>query len=103
MTQSTDGREEFHDHFRLSITKALGAQLAEALEGLGSVELSERNLAALEERPGVYQLYGDDRGIVETVDGAGLGIGLFGAGELVRRFSPSEGRARVGLGTCPGG
>lgn len=57
MTQSTDGPEEFHDHFRLSITKALGDQLAEALERLGSAELSERNLAALEERPGVYQLY----------------------------------------------
>ncbi|MCZ9354889.1 GIY-YIG nuclease family protein [Streptomyces sp. IPPR8] len=57
MTQSTDGRREFHDHFRLSITKALGDQLAEALERLGSAELSEPNLAALEERPGVYQLY----------------------------------------------
>ncbi|MFF5050098.1 GIY-YIG nuclease family protein [[Kitasatospora] papulosa] len=57
MTQSTDGRREFHDHFRLSITKALGDQLAEALGRLGSAELSEWNLAALEERPGVYQLY----------------------------------------------
>ncbi|MEU9981665.1 Eco29kI family restriction endonuclease [Streptomyces sp. NPDC050856] len=57
MRQSMDGCGEFHDHFRLSITKALGDQLAEALERLESAELSERNLAALEERPGVYQLY----------------------------------------------
>jgi hypothetical protein len=55
MTQSTDGPEEFHDHFRPSITKTLEGQLAEALERLGSAELSERNLAALEERPGVYR------------------------------------------------
>lgn len=58
MMQSTDGRREFHDHLRLSITKALGDQLAEALaRKLGSAELSEPNLAALEERPGVYHLY----------------------------------------------
>ncbi|MFE2277409.1 GIY-YIG nuclease family protein [Streptomyces sp. NPDC059454] len=52
-----DGRGEFHDDFRLSITRALGDQLAKALNNLGTAQLSEENLAKLEERPGVYQLY----------------------------------------------
>ncbi|GAA3617952.1 hypothetical protein GCM10022267_00210 [Lentzea roselyniae] len=47
----------FHDHFRLSITKALGDQLSVALTRLGRAPLSDEYLADLDERPGVYQLY----------------------------------------------
>ncbi|KOV89035.1 GIY-YIG nuclease family protein [Nocardia sp. NRRL S-836] len=52
-----EGRGAYHDTFRLSITKALGDQLAEALKGLDHAPLTEECLAAVEERPGVYQLY----------------------------------------------
>lgn len=52
-----DGRGPYHDDFRLSITKALGDQLAAALEKLGRAPLDEQHLKALDERPGVYQLY----------------------------------------------
>src|SRR5689334_4898102 len=52
-----DGRGTYHDDFRLSITKALGDQLAAALEKLGRAPLDEQHLKALDERPGVYQLY----------------------------------------------
>jgi hypothetical protein len=59
MTQEPrhDGRGIYHDDFRLSITKALGDQLADALSRLGPVPLTEENLSRLDERPGVYQLY----------------------------------------------
>lgn len=59
MTQParSDGRGTYHDDFRLSITKALGDQLAHALTALGRAPLAEQYLASLEERPGVYQLY----------------------------------------------
>jgi hypothetical protein len=59
MTQAAgpDGRGIYHDDFRLSITKALGDQLAAALEKLGRAPLDEEHLKALDERPGVYQLY----------------------------------------------
>jgi Eco29kI-like restriction endonuclease len=59
MTQmaSSDGRGTYHDDFRLSITKALGDQLAHALVRLGRAPLAEQCLASLDERPGVYQLY----------------------------------------------
>ncbi|MER6842489.1 GIY-YIG nuclease family protein [Streptomyces platensis] len=59
MTQAarSDGRGTFHDDFRLSITKALGDQLAQALTHLGRAPLAEQYLASLDERPGVYQLY----------------------------------------------
>ncbi|MFG2182099.1 GIY-YIG nuclease family protein [Streptomyces abikoensis] len=62
MTESSGagGRGVFHDDFRLSITKALGDQLAEALTTLGRAPLNEENLSKLEERPGVYQLYVND-------------------------------------------
>lgn len=56
-SSGADGRGVFHDDFRLSITKALGDQLAQALRSLGRAPLSEESLAKLEERPGVYQLY----------------------------------------------
>ncbi|MCO6009262.1 Eco29kI family restriction endonuclease [Actinoallomurus purpureus] len=51
------GRGTYHDDFRLSITKALGDQLAQALTHLGRAPLAEQYLASLAERPGVYQLY----------------------------------------------
>ncbi|RSM81365.1 restriction endonuclease [Amycolatopsis sp. WAC 01375] len=59
MTQAarSSGRGAYHDDFRLSITKALGDQLAVALDGLGRAPLTGVSLAALDERPGVYQLY----------------------------------------------
>ncbi|MGW0432342.1 GIY-YIG nuclease family protein [Micromonospora sp. NPDC003197] len=46
--------------FRLSITRALGDQLAESLEKLTPAPLDLASIAALAPRPGVYQLYEDD-------------------------------------------
>jgi hypothetical protein len=62
MTQAarSDGRGDYHDDFRLSITKALGDQLANALSHLGRAPLTEESLMLLDERPGVYQLYLDE-------------------------------------------
>ncbi|MGY3843978.1 GIY-YIG nuclease family protein [Streptomyces hydrogenans] len=59
MTQAAgpDCRGTYHNDFRLSITKALGDQLAQALTYLGRAPLAEQYLASLDERPGVYQLY----------------------------------------------
>ncbi|MFX4294900.1 GIY-YIG nuclease family protein [Streptomyces bohaiensis] len=59
MTQAarSDGRGTYHDDFRLSITRALGDQLAQALTHLGRAPLAEQYLASLDERPGVYRLY----------------------------------------------
>ncbi|MFF3832550.1 Eco29kI family restriction endonuclease [Streptomyces sp. NPDC002458] len=60
---------QFSDQFQLSITRALGDQLAEALEGLDPTLLTKPNLAKLEEqavaknlpsRSGVYQLFRGD-------------------------------------------
>ncbi|MFD4433954.1 GIY-YIG nuclease family protein [Nocardia sp. NPDC058497] len=49
-----------HSDFRLSITKALGDQLAAALATLVAIPLTEENLnEGVDERPGVYQLYLD--------------------------------------------
>ncbi|MFD0272678.1 Eco29kI family restriction endonuclease [Kitasatospora sp. NPDC059646] len=61
MTQAArrNGRGTYHDDFRLSITKALGDQLADALSHLGRAPLADENLAQLDDRPGVYQLYLD--------------------------------------------
>lgn len=53
----TYGRGTYHDDFRLSITKALGDQLARALTQLGRAPLDKQYILELEERPGVYQLY----------------------------------------------
>ncbi|MFD7508584.1 GIY-YIG nuclease family protein [Streptomyces sp. NPDC059853] len=59
----------FSSQFRLSITKALGDQLAEALSSLDRAPLTRQNLDLLEEqaeserlssRSGVYQLYRGD-------------------------------------------
>ncbi|MEV7218078.1 Eco29kI family restriction endonuclease [Kitasatospora cineracea] len=59
MTQAArpNGRGTYHDDFRLSITKALGDQLADALSHLERAPLADENLVQLDERPGVYQLY----------------------------------------------
>lgn len=45
-----------HADFKLSITKALGDQLAEALTTLTPAPLTEENLKSLRGLPGVYQL-----------------------------------------------
>ncbi|MGW4644966.1 GIY-YIG nuclease family protein [Kitasatospora sp. NPDC004289] len=54
-----DGGPQYHKDFMLSITKALGDQLAEALQGLGKAPLSEESIGRLEDKAGVYQLYLD--------------------------------------------
>lgn len=43
--------------FKLSITRALANQLADALGQLPPAPLTPEDLAALYERPGVYELY----------------------------------------------
>ncbi|MFG2302389.1 GIY-YIG nuclease family protein [Actinacidiphila glaucinigra] len=50
---------ENHAEFKLSITKALGDQLAAALEELTPAPLTMENIRALRSSPGVYQLYKD--------------------------------------------
>lgn len=50
---------EWHTEFRLSITRALGDQLADALEPLQPAPLTLANLADVRPRPGVYLLYLD--------------------------------------------
>jgi hypothetical protein len=54
---SPDDGTQYHKDFTLSITKALGDQLAAALDGLDRAPLTDRSIAALKENPGVYQLY----------------------------------------------
>ncbi|HEY1176221.1 Eco29kI family restriction endonuclease [Streptomyces ossamyceticus] len=66
--------DQFSDQFRLSITKALGDQLADALDNLTPAPLTQENLDALDERAtieklqsrsGVYQLHrGPDHDLV---------------------------------------
>ncbi|MFJ8888959.1 GIY-YIG nuclease family protein [Streptomyces sp. NPDC102402] len=53
---SNDGTQ-YHKDFTLSITKALGDQLAVALAGLARAPLAEESITRLKEKPGVYQLY----------------------------------------------
>ncbi len=54
----TGSRERpFHRNFTLSITKALGDQLAAGLEELTPAPLADEHIDQLEERAGVYQLY----------------------------------------------
>lgn len=53
----SDDGTQYHKDFTLSITKALGDQLAAALDGLDRAPLTEPNIARLKEKPGVYQLY----------------------------------------------
>ncbi|WP_236244251.1 GIY-YIG nuclease family protein [Streptomyces sp. CC210A] len=51
------GERPFHRNFTLSITKALGDQLAAGLEELTPAPLADEHIDQLEERAGVYQLY----------------------------------------------
>ncbi|MGW2227124.1 Eco29kI family restriction endonuclease [Streptomyces formicae] len=51
---------ENHAEFKLSITKALGDQLAAALDELAPAPLTMANLQRLSPLPGVYQLYKND-------------------------------------------
>lgn len=53
----SDDGTQYHKDFTLSITKALGDQLAAALDGLDRAPLAEENIARIKEKPGVYQLY----------------------------------------------
>ncbi|MFF3265305.1 Eco29kI family restriction endonuclease [Streptomyces sp. NPDC002932] len=53
----SDDGTQYHKDFTLSITKALGDQLAAALKGLDRAPLAEESIARLKEKPGVYQLY----------------------------------------------
>lgn len=50
-------RLDNHAEFKLSITKALGDQLAAALDELTPAPLTVENIQALHPSPGVYQLY----------------------------------------------
>ncbi|MEU6913162.1 Eco29kI family restriction endonuclease [Streptomyces olindensis] len=50
-------RLENHAEFKLSITKALGDQLADALDNLTPAQLTMENIQSLRPLPGVYQLY----------------------------------------------
>ncbi|MFJ2496031.1 Eco29kI family restriction endonuclease [Streptomyces sp. NPDC093108] len=56
----SDDGTRYHKDFTLSITKALGDQLAAALDGLDRAPLTEPSIARLKEKPGVYQLYLND-------------------------------------------
>ncbi|MBC2877951.1 MULTISPECIES: Eco29kI family restriction endonuclease [Streptomyces] len=51
---------ENHAEFKLSITKALGDQLADALKELTPAPLTVEKIRSLRPLPGVYQLYKDD-------------------------------------------
>ncbi|MDT0317968.1 GIY-YIG nuclease family protein [Streptomyces millisiae] len=53
----SDDGTRYHKDFTLSITKALGDQLAAALGELDRAPLAEESIARLKEKPGVYQLY----------------------------------------------
>ncbi|MFJ2090819.1 GIY-YIG nuclease family protein [Streptomyces sp. NPDC087901] len=53
----SDDGTRYHRDFTLSITKALGDQLAAALDGLDRAPLAEESIARLKEKSGVYQLY----------------------------------------------
>ncbi|MET9973857.1 GIY-YIG nuclease family protein [Streptomyces microflavus] len=59
MTATAGAPEEstFHRSFTLSITKALGDQLAADLAKLTRTPLTRTSIGQLSERPGVYQLY----------------------------------------------
>ncbi|MES9553117.1 MULTISPECIES: GIY-YIG nuclease family protein [unclassified Streptomyces] len=60
---------ENHAEFKLSITKALGDQLAAALDDLMPAPLTSEIIQALRPLPGVYQLYkGDDLVYVGKAD-----------------------------------
>lgn len=56
-TVGSDDGAAYHRDFTLSITKALGDQLADALDGLDRAPLREDSIGELKEKAGVYQLY----------------------------------------------
>nr|MDT0664264.1 hypothetical protein [Micromonospora sp. DSM 115978] len=75
--------------FKLSITKALADQLAEALDPLVPSPLTAENLDRLEDRPGVYVLFLDGRRVYVGKTAKGLPGRL---GQHLRKIS-----GRVGL------
>ncbi|MFD6876721.1 MULTISPECIES: GIY-YIG nuclease family protein [unclassified Streptomyces] len=93
-SDGADERGVYHKDFRLSITKALGDQLAEALESIGRAPLDEERLAELEERPGVYQLYVNDSFVyVGKADAKNKGL----PGRLGNHLRKLSGRRNVAL------
>ncbi|MFI6229906.1 GIY-YIG nuclease family protein [Micromonospora echinospora] len=76
--------------FRLSITRALGDQLAESLSKLAPAPLDLPGITGLAPRPGVYQLYEDDTFVyVGKADN-------FLPGRLMEHFTKLSGRLHVG-------
>ncbi|HXL95438.1 MAG TPA: GIY-YIG nuclease family protein [Streptosporangiaceae bacterium] len=55
----TEPSGQYHAQFRLSITRALGEQLRDALTGLVPALLDDSNLLKLRPESGVYQLFRD--------------------------------------------
>ncbi|MFJ6788787.1 GIY-YIG nuclease family protein [Streptomyces angustmyceticus] len=53
----SEDRTQYHKDFTLSITKALGDQLADSLKKLDRAPLTDESITRLKEKPGVYQLY----------------------------------------------
>jgi len=76
--------------FRLSITRALGDQLAESLNELKPAALNLANIAALAPRPGVYQLYEDDHFVYVGKADKSLPV------RLAEHFTKVSGRLSVG-------
>ncbi|OKI33870.1 restriction endonuclease [Streptomyces sp. CB03578] len=87
----SDDGTQYHKDFTLSITKALGDQLADALDGMGRVPLHEENIARLKEKPGVYQLYLNDEFVYVGKADKSL------PGRLLNHLSKISGRRRISL------
>ncbi|MGW1937103.1 GIY-YIG nuclease family protein [Streptomyces goshikiensis] len=87
----SDDGTQYHKDFTLSITKALGDQLADALDGMGRVPLHEENIARLKEKPGVYQLYLNDEFVYVGKADKSL------PGRLRNHLSKISGRRRISL------
>ncbi|QGS35151.1 Eco29kI family restriction endonuclease [Corynebacterium xerosis] len=51
------GQPSYAREFKLSITRALGDQLFEAMDATGIAPLTQENINSLEPRPGVYELH----------------------------------------------
>ncbi|MGC4761394.1 GIY-YIG nuclease family protein [Micromonospora sp. DT46] len=76
--------------FRLSITRALGDQLAESLSMLTPAPLDPANIMAIAPRPGVYQLYEDGRFVYVGKADNSL------PGRLAEHLAKISGRLHVG-------